>query len=89
MKNKTQVFDVDGEILKEGDTVILLQAPNELLSDLPDEDQTAINDQIGKTMSIQGFDEYSHVELEFVSEDEMMHFIWVDSSNLRKSAEKQ
>jgi len=88
MENNDPVLDVDGETLQVGDPVILLHAPNELLSGLPIEDQVAINAQVGKAMSVQSFDERGHIELEFKCGDEMIHFIWVNSSNLRKSREK-
>ena len=84
-KSKDQVLDVNGEILLEGDSVVLLNAPDELLSDLPSEDQADIKAQAGKAMLVQGFDEHGHVELEFKSEDEMIHFIWVKPLYLRKS----
>ncbi len=79
------IFDTDGEPLLEGDTVILLNAPDELLLGLMAEDQLAIRAQIGKKMPIQGFDEHGNVELEFKSDDENTHFIWVKPINIRKS----
>jgi len=85
MKSKDQVLDVNGEILREGDPVVLLNAPDELLSDLPSEDRADIKAQVGKAMLVQSFDDHGHVELEFKSEDEMMHFIWVKPLCLRKS----
>lgn len=85
MKSKDSVLDADGEALKEGDSVILLNAPDELLSDLPFEDQVAIKAQVGKAMPVQSFDEHGNVELEFKSDDEMIHYIWVKPLYLRKS----
>ena len=78
------MLDIDGEHLQEGDSVILLNAPDELLFDLPSQDQAAIKPQVGKVMSVQGFDEYGHVELEFKLGEEMIHFIWVKPLFLRK-----
>lgn len=85
MKSKNLVLDADGETLKKGDFVILLNAPDELLSNLPTEDQMAIKDQVGKTIPVQDFGENGDVELEFESEDETIHFIWINPSHLRKS----
>ena len=82
-KNENTLLDIDGHVLREGDTAILLSAPDELLSNLPSEDQEAIKDQVGKTMLVHGFDEYGHVELEFKSADETIHFIWVKPVFLR------
>lgn len=77
-------LDVDGHPLVEGDLVTLLSASEELLRGLPSEDQTAIKTQVGKTMPVQGFDEHGNVELEFKSEDEMLHSIWIKPLDLRK-----
>lgn len=84
MGRKDSILDADGKILQEGDSVILLNAPDELLSDLPSEDQAAIKTQTGMAMSVQGFDEHSHVELAFTSEDKIIPFIRAKSLCLRK-----
>jgi hypothetical protein len=84
MTDEKQVLDVNGRTLQEGDEVLLLSAPDELLSGLPYEDQSAIKSQIGKVMSVQDFDSQGNVELEFRSGEDMIHFIWIGSSYLRK-----
>ena len=85
MKKIDSILDADGETLQEGDPVILLNAPDDLLLNLPSEDQVAIRAQVGKSMQVQGFDEHGNVELEFKDDNEMIHFIWIGSSHLRKT----
>lgn len=84
MTSRKPVLDVDGVCLQEGDATILLDVSAELLSGLPSEDQSAIKEQVGKALLVQGFDDHGNVELEFKSEDETIHFIWVAPSCLRK-----
>lgn len=85
MNTEKTLLDADGTSLQEGDLVVFLSAPDELLSNLPSEDQSAIRAQVGKSLTVQGFDQYGHVELEFKSEEGAFHSIWVKPSYLRKS----
>ena len=68
------VEDASGTALQVGDHVVLLNAPEELLRDLPSEDKAAIQTQVGKSVEVQGFDEHGHAELEFTDLDGTMHF---------------
>lgn len=57
-------------------------APDELLSGLPEDDQLAIREIVGKELRVKGFDEYGHVELWFIDQEETYHYIWVRPSEL-------
>ena len=78
------VEDASGTALQVGDHVVLLNASEELLGDLPSEDKAAIQAQVGKSVEVHGFDEHGHAELEFTGLDGTMHFIWVKGSALQK-----
>ena len=84
-----QPKDIDGNILKVGDEVMLLAAPSELLSNLPIEDQNAVKAQVGNILIVQDIDEYGNPELEFYEPDEPnhSHTIWLDPINLKKKME--
>lgn len=82
--DKNSELDASGDLLKEGDLAILLEAPDELLSGLPVEDQMDIKSQVGFEVEVQSFDEYGNVELEFTSKNETIHFIWVKPLYVRK-----
>ena len=84
MNASSLVIDVSGTTLKVGDYVILLDAPEELLRNLYPEDKAAICTQVGKSLEVQGFDDYGHAELEFIDFSGIIHFIWVKGSVLRK-----
>ena len=84
MSSLRSVEDASGTALQVGDHVVLLNAPEELLRDLPSEDKAAIQAQVGKSVEVQGFDEHGHAELEFTDLDGTMHFIWVKGSALQK-----
>jgi len=84
MKDEYSIFDVSGELLSEGDLIILLAASEKLLVHLPFKDQIAIKAQVGNVIPIQSFDEFGNVELEFKCEDGDVHFIWVESSQVMK-----
>lgn len=78
------ILDLIGNFLNEGDTVKLLNASEGLLRGLPSTDQSAIQDQVNKTMTIQSFNEYDHIELEFTDANGDMHFIWVEPKDVEK-----
>jgi hypothetical protein len=79
--------DANGEQLLVGDTVVLLAAPATLLANLPEQDQAAIKEQVGKSLGVAGFDKYGYVELtEFTDSDGTIHTIWVEPEYLRKVA---
>lgn len=78
------ILDSNSHPLKEGDVVKLLNASEDLLRGLPSSDQSAIQDQVNKTMTIQGFNEHGHIELEFTDANGDMHFIWVEPKDIEK-----
>jgi hypothetical protein len=55
--------DANGKAVAVGVRVRLLVAPADLLSGLPDVDQTAIMAAVGKEMMVEDFDTYGHAEL--------------------------
>ncbi len=77
--------DADGTKLHVGDRVRLLNAPDELLRGLPSADQDAIKRQVGEDLVVQSFDPYGNAELEFKSDDDVVHSIWVNPKCLQKS----
>jgi hypothetical protein len=54
---------------------ILTQLPPGLLNDLPEEDQKAISDVVGKPIEFVGYDEDGRAELTFTDGNEVFHSI--------------
>ena len=86
MSSLRSVEDASGTALQVGDQVVLINAPEELLRDLPSEDKVVIQAQVGKSVEVQGFDEHGYAELEFTDLYGTMHFIWVKGSALKKKS---
>jgi hypothetical protein len=59
------MIDQTGKSLREGMTVRLLRAPDELLFELPKVDQQAIKSAIRQDLLIVGSDDFGNIELEF------------------------
>lgn len=78
--------DSEGRSLQTGDRVLYLEARETLLAGLPADDQAAIRAQVGKEMTVEGFDDYGHVELEFLEQGDkyINHTIWVEPDCLKK-----
>jgi len=76
--------DKNGTSLKIGDYVTFETATQELLYDLPIEDQHAIKAQIGNVFEIKGFNEQGNPELEFEDETGVLHTIWVENTCVMK-----
>ena len=57
--------------------VVLTGLPAGFLDDLPDEDQLAISQMVGKRIQLNGYDEDGRAELEFRDSDGNLHTIWV------------
>jgi hypothetical protein len=68
--------------LRAGSRVILTSAPLSLLQGLPQEDQKAIKEIVGKPVTLSGFS-YGQAELEFVDGDGDDHTIWVETDLIR------
>jgi hypothetical protein len=61
-----------------GDTVILVALPSGFIDDLPIEDQTALSEAIGAQIVFNEYDDIGRAELQFISRDGVLHFIWVE-----------
>lgn len=76
-------IDQDGNKMTIGTTVCILIAPDELISGLPESDQSAIKAVEGKKLIIEDFDKYGHAELRFRDKNNHIHYIWVRPSALQ------
>jgi len=74
--------DQKGNKIRKGTKVLFLEATSELLEGLSLEDQNAINDQIGKILKVESFNDYGHIELEFIDKNRINHSIWVEPNAL-------
>jgi len=63
--------------MQPGDLVVLISVPPALFSGLPEEDQMAIRDVIGKPVRFSGIT-YGQAEIEFKDDRGDDHTIWVD-----------
>jgi hypothetical protein len=79
-----QFFDSLGKRLSVNDTVLVQRIPEELLKDLPAEDQDAINGCLGQFLTIVSFDSYGHAEIEFTDQQGNFHTIWIHTNCLLK-----
>ena len=68
--------------LEPGSMVVLTSLPPGLLTDLPDQDQRAIQSIVGQPVLLAGYS-YGEAELEFVDSDGDNHSIWVKPELLR------
>lgn len=69
--------------LRRGSMVILAELPSGLLRGLPNSDQQAIRDIVGKPVKLSDYDENGRAELEFMDQDGGTHFIYVDPGLIR------
>lgn len=60
-----------------GDMVVLTAIPKGFLDDLPEEDQQAIREIVGKPVLLIEYDDAGRAELEFKDRDGQTHFIFV------------
>ena len=70
--------------LKPGAKVLLLEIPPGLLTDLPIEDQRAIEVAAKQPLDFIGYDDGGRVELEFTDSAGVFHFIYVDQVYVRQ-----
>jgi hypothetical protein len=68
---------------KPGDLVVLMKAPLGLLEGLPEDDQKAISETIGKPIKLVGYDDAGRVELEFTDSGGVIHSIYVNPSVIK------
>ena len=60
-----------------GDMVVLTAIPQGFLDDLPEEDQQAIREIVGKPVLLNEYDDAGRAELEFNDREGHPHFIFV------------
>ena len=70
--------------LKPGARVFLLEIPPGLLTDLPIEDQWAIEVAAKRPLEFVGYDDDGRAELEFTDSAGVHHFIYVDQVYVRQ-----
>ena len=68
---------------KPGDLAVLMKAPRGLLEGLPEDDQKAISETIGKPIKVVGYDDAGRVELEFTDNGGVIHSIYVNPSVIK------
>jgi hypothetical protein len=76
-------MDTSSKKPKAGEQVVLISAPAELLSGLPMEDQKAISDVVGKPILLTDYPEDGRAELEFTDSDGIIHFIYVQPTQIK------
>jgi len=69
---------------KPGELVVLIEVPRGFLDDLPQEDQQAINEIVGKPIALNEYDDAGRAELEFRDRNGNIHFIFVDPKFIRR-----
>jgi hypothetical protein len=87
MKKINEHLDCDGNRIFAGDSVVLVRVSENLLRDLPEEDQRAIRGQVGKTLTVIGFDDSGNAEIEFgdtKGAETSYHTVWIEPAHLRK-----
>ncbi|MBV9243314.1 MAG: hypothetical protein JO366_00710 [Methylobacteriaceae bacterium] len=80
--------DLTGQPLIVGDRVLVDSIPTSLIKELPESDREAIKNQIGRTLTISGFDNWGNAELEFSESMDSIHTIWIETSVLRKLSDE-
>lgn len=60
-----------------GDMVVLASVPPGMLDDLPEEDQLAIKEAVGKPIFLNEYDDKGRAELEFKDHAGNVHYIFV------------
>ncbi len=71
-------LDCNNKPIAVGDSVRVIEIPVRLPLGLPEEDQIAIHDQIGKALIIQGFNQDGYAELEFIDNAGHIHTMWIE-----------
>jgi hypothetical protein len=75
---------MSGMELKKGDVIEVRRIPSTLVSNLPKDDQCAIEQCVGKRFPISDFNDQGEVEVEFLDSENNPHTIWLDSSCVEK-----
>jgi hypothetical protein len=67
-----------------GDSVKIIEIPVHIPYGLPQEDQLAIQEQIGKTLTVIAFNQNGEAELEFTDGSGCFHTIWLSPCFLER-----
>jgi hypothetical protein len=70
-----------------GTKVVLSRVPDSLLSGLPEEDQDAIREVIGKPVLLDEYDEDGRAVLRFIDASKTIHYIFVEPDLIQESKE--
>ena len=73
-----------GARIQQGDLVVLLEAPSELLDGLDPDDAIAIQAAVGTRLKVEEFDQYGHAELMFRDANNIIHFFWLNPKYLQR-----
>jgi hypothetical protein len=74
---------------KPGNRVILMELPPGFLHDLPEEDQQAIKDAVGKPVRLNEYDEDGRAQLEFKDRNGCFHTMYVAPEFIRLMSESE
>ena len=69
-----------------GEMVVLTAIPRGMLDDLPEDDQLAIKQIVGKPVLLNEYDDTGRAELEFRDRDGQPHFFFVAPEFIRAAA---
>ena len=70
---------------KPGTQVMLTEVPPGLQNGLPEEDQQAIAEAVGKPILLNEYDEDGRAELQFTDKEGVIHFIYVNPSYIKRA----
>ena len=68
-----------------GDVVVLTAIPRGMLDDLPEEDQRAIKEIVGRPVILNEYDDVGRAEIEFTDHDGQLHSLFVAPEFLTRS----
>jgi hypothetical protein len=68
-----------------GSNVVLVHAPDALLSGLTEEDQSAIREVVRKLVILEEYDEDGRAVLKFTDANNVIHFVFVAPELIRRS----
>lgn len=74
-----------GANLRPGDSVVITELPKGLIDGLPEDEQKAVKEVIGKAILLLGYDSDGRCELEFADSNGVLHYIYVSPTIIRRS----
>jgi hypothetical protein len=72
-----------GDRPKPGEEVLLVSIPTGLLSNLPTEDQAVIAAVVGKSVRLMNYCNDGRAELQFTDAHGIIHFLYVETTNIK------